>query len=353
MTDTPIPAISVIMPTYNRAYDLARTLRAYDQQVGSSEFELIAVDDGSNDETYQVLTSYQPTRYRLRVERLEKNSGPAAARNRGMLLAQAPLVIFVGDDILPDRYLIEGHLTAHRYYSNNQIAVLGKVQWPSDLPVNTLMAHIDGIGAQQFSYHYFKDGQEYDYRHFYTANISLKRDFLLSESKGFDTGFPFAAFEDVELSYRLAKRGLKIYYASALIGAHYHYHTIWTFSTRQYRAGLMACVLVKKHPEIREMIMGRGWQIRKLQFNTRSVLGRPQGGGAAEITNMLENEMLHTLSLYEWTESFQLDRVYIEVLKYFYYKGLIEGTTEDAVQRQKILSECARKFLAPVRGLLA
>ena len=350
---TGIPAISVIMPTYNRSYDLARTLRAYEQQLGGSEFEVIAVDDGSSDATHQVLSSYQPRRYRLRVEHLEKNSGPAAARNRGMALAQAPLVIFVGDDILPDRYLIEGHITAHRLYSSEQAAVLGKVAWPNDLPVNTLMAHIDGIGAQQFSYHYFKDGETYDYRHFYTANLSLKRDFLLSEDKGFDTGFPYAAFEDVELSYRLAKRGLKIYYASALLGQHYHYHTIWTFSTRQYRAGLMACILVEKHPEIREMIMGRGWQIRNFQFNTRSLITRRRSVQPAQNANSLEDELLHSLSLYEWTASPHLDRVYIEVLKYFYYKGLIEGTTHDPALQQKLLNECAIQFLTPVKDLLA
>ena len=124
-----MPAISVIMPCYNRAHDLIRTLQAYDRQNSSESFELIAVDDASTDRTYEVLTSYRPSRYTLRVERMEVNQGQGAARNRVIPSITSPLALFVGDDMIPTQDFIKGHLTAHRHYPSPDIAILGRVEW--------------------------------------------------------------------------------------------------------------------------------------------------------------------------------------------------------------------------------
>ena len=339
-----MPAISVVMPCHNRAFDLIRTLRAYDSQVVEQPFEMIAIDDASSDETYELLASYRPERFTLRTVRQETNLGPAAARNRGISLAKAALILFVGDDILPDTHLIRGHLTAHRFHPKKEIAILGRVLWPADLPVNTLMAHIDGIGAQQFSYHYFQDSQQYDYRHLYTANVSLKREILASQDKFFDTDFQFAAFEDVELSYRLAKKGLCIVYSSLLKGYHYHYHNIWSFSERMYRAGLMACFMVQKHPETERSILGRKWPLRVARWRLlANFQDYPQ-----ETTHRLETSLLHLSSHYEWTPHPLLDHLYLEILMYFFFKGVIYGRFGETPLARRIHGLCAQEFLAPL-----
>lgn len=330
------------MPCHNRGYDLAKTLRLYDQQDIEQPFELIAVDDGSTDNTYQVLSSYRPERYVLRVERLSENRGPAAARNHAIALACAPLILFVGDDILPESWLLRGHLTAHRRYRNENIAILGKVVWSPQLPVNTLMKHIDGIGAQQFSYHYFQDGREYDFRHFYTANISIKRSFLLSEPKWFDTDFRFAAFEDAELAYRLSRHGLRIIYASMLVGYHTHYHNIFTFSKRQYLAGQMAHLFAKKHPSVRRSVIGRGWLPRLLYWwLLGKVASYPKKGA-----DWLEAEWLHLLSAFEWKSHPMIDQLYLSVLGYFYAKGIIEGTLKGKPIAEQVIGVYAHRLLA-------
>ncbi|HJS29139.1 MAG TPA: glycosyltransferase, partial [Anaerolineales bacterium] len=315
-----MPSISLIMPCYNRAHDLVRTLEAYDRQADSPDFELIAVDDDSDDATYKVLSRYTPARYALRVERLDGNRGPAAARNRGIELAQAPLILFVGDDIRPDENLVRGHLAAHRRYKSEPEAVLGRVRWPQDLPVNTLMEHIDGLGAQQFSYRFMQDGAEYDYRHFYTANISLKTGFLKSQPRWFDTDFRFAAYEDAELAYRLSGKGLRIHYAAPLVGYHYHYHNIWTFSERQRRSGQMAGVLLEKHPRLRISPSFRYHYRRVLNlFRIPFIIRKPP----SEAARWVEEVALRLASSYEWKPDVQLDRLYLAVLGYFYHDGFI------------------------------
>ena len=234
------PACSIIMPCYNRAHDLKNVLDAYDQQDTTEFFELIAIDDCSQDHTFELISTYKPKHYRLRAFRQDVNQGPGAARNRGIAEVQSPLTIIVGDDILPERNFIRLHLKAHEVFPEQETAILGRIVWPDDLPQNTLMQHIDGAGAEQFSYHYMQHGQVYDYRHFYTANISVKTALLHSIDSWFDTEFEYAAFEDVELSYRLRQeKGMQIIYLADIVGNHYHYHTIWSFSTRQYKAGKM------------------------------------------------------------------------------------------------------------------
>lgn len=337
------------MPCFNRAQDLIKTLRAYDKQSGDDPFEVIAVDDCSKDETYEVLRSYHPERYSLVTVRQEKNQGPAAARNRGMALAQAPLILFVGDDIVPDPHLVHSHIVAHRYHKEEEIAILGRVAWPGDLPTNTLMKHIDGVGAQQFSYHFLREGQEYDFRHLYTANISLKREFLFSVGKGFDTDFPFAAFEDVEFAYRLSQRGLRIIYSSLPLGYHYHYHTIWTFSTRQYRAGLMACLLIDKHPEIKYKILGKRWRLRTLNWRLLAILNKYPPVNIQS----LEDRAQYLSSSYEWMPHPLLNRLYMGILSYFYVKGLIYGSFGQTSLARHIHNVYTHRSLVPLLAKLS
>jgi GT2 family glycosyltransferase len=315
-------AISIILATYNRSADLLRTLQAYEAQCTADSFEVVVVDDASMDETWEALQSYEPRRFELRCEKMERNSGQGLARNRAIPLVDSPLILFSGDDILPEPTFVEAHLTAHRRNPDEKVAILGRIQWPEDMPVNTLMAHIDGIGAEQFSFFYLKDEQEYDFRHLYTSNISLKRSVLHSLDRWFDADFTLYGFEDADLGYRLAKKGLRIKYCSAAVAYHYHYHNIYSFARRQYNSGKMACVLVQKHPELRKFMLGRKlpWKL----FQAR--LCRRFFPVQAEVVQNLENRLLGLLSFYEYQPQPLLDSLYVKVLNYFYYKGILEGS---------------------------
>src|SRR5580704_13767786 len=90
-----VPQVSVIIPTYNRR---AIVSEAIDSVLAQSlrEFELILVDDGSTDGTEEELLRLGNA---IRVERIE-HGGPAAARNRGVELARAPLIAFLDSDDL-------------------------------------------------------------------------------------------------------------------------------------------------------------------------------------------------------------------------------------------------------------
>ena len=90
-----MPAVSVIIPTYNRAELLRRTLAGVLQQT-LSDFEVLVVDDCSSDDPAAVVAEFNDPR--LRYLRQPENAGVAAARNRGLREARAPLVAFLDDD---------------------------------------------------------------------------------------------------------------------------------------------------------------------------------------------------------------------------------------------------------------
>lgn len=335
------PALSIVVPCFNRAHGLPRILRAYERQQQAPPFELIAVDDGSRDETPQVLQQFDPHSFRLRYVRLPINRGPAMARNLGLSLASARLVAFVGDDICPSTDFVAGHVRAHEHAARDEIAVLGHTIWPVDLPRNTLMAHIDGVGAQQFSYHYMHDGQFYDYRHLYTSNVSLKRSFIESSGEHFDTGFTYAAFEDAELGWRLERHGLRILYHADILASHYHYSTIWTFSERQFRCGQMSWLFIRKHPTVLPRLTDRA----QMRFVLLSVRQPPHGAGPS--AEELEARSLAAAAAHEWRFVRGLDRYYFRLLQYFYYRGLLSAVFATRPDLTRIRDRHAALVLAP------
>jgi GT2 family glycosyltransferase len=88
------PALSVVLPAFNSGATLARAVDAL--RAGTfTDFELIVVDDGSDDDTPQVIAGLRPDVHLRSVP----NEGPAAARNRGAAVARAPVLFFTDADV--------------------------------------------------------------------------------------------------------------------------------------------------------------------------------------------------------------------------------------------------------------
>jgi glycosyltransferase involved in cell wall biosynthesis len=86
--------VSVIIPTYNRSQKVERAIRSVlDQSFG--DVEIIVVDDGSTDDTYQCLDRLRPS---ITYIRELVNRGVSAARNRGIKSSLAPWIAFLDSD---------------------------------------------------------------------------------------------------------------------------------------------------------------------------------------------------------------------------------------------------------------
>ena len=91
------PTVSVIIPTYNRAHLISRAIKSVLNQT-YQDFEVIVVDDGSTDNTEEVIKEFQKKDERIKYVRHEKNKGGSAARNTGIKAAKGKYIAFLDSD---------------------------------------------------------------------------------------------------------------------------------------------------------------------------------------------------------------------------------------------------------------
>lgn len=124
------PAISVIIPTYDRKHQLGRALTSVFQQT-ESDYEVIVVDDGSSDGTADWLEAHYP---KVHCIRLAVNSGAAAARNAGIRQAKGQWIAFLDSD---DRWLPHYLQTQRAALEQQPDAVLVYCNYIQMLPKQT------------------------------------------------------------------------------------------------------------------------------------------------------------------------------------------------------------------------
>jgi len=107
------PVVSVITPVYNGGRYLSAAIDSLFAQT-FADWELIAIDDGSTDETLEILRSYDDPRVRYVWQ---KNAGESAARNRGLSMARGEFVSFLDAD---DMYLPNALADMTRFLYDHQ-----------------------------------------------------------------------------------------------------------------------------------------------------------------------------------------------------------------------------------------
>ncbi len=241
-----MPEISVVIPTFDRLDALPEVLAALERQEKAPEFEVLVVDDGSSDGTAQWLADRR-FQVPLRVLR-QANRGPAAARNAGVEAARGRLVAFLGDDTVPAPGWLATHREAHRRRDDRaSLAVIGYTAWHPRLRLTPFLRYINEHGLQ-FGYALIEDPEDVPFNFFYTSNLSLPRALLQAEP--FSLAFPYPAWEDIELAYRLRGRGLKLVYEPGARVLHDHPTDLARFARRQEKAGYSAVVFYRLHPEL-------------------------------------------------------------------------------------------------------
>jgi glycosyltransferase involved in cell wall biosynthesis len=319
------PEISVVIPTWNRRELLAEVLAALEFQAEAPPFEVIVVDDGSTDGTSDWLHS-RKNRLALRVLGQE-NRGPAAARNTGVAVASGRWVAFLGDDTVPSPGWLATHRNVHRRHGDDpRVGVIGYTGWHRRMRLNPFLRYINDYGLQ-FGYALIRDQAEVPFNFFYTSNLSLAREMLLAEP--FDLRFPYAAWEDIEVAYRLKRRGFQLFYEQAARVAHDHPTDLARFAARQERAGYCAIVFYRLHPEL------------------GSFLGVGPGGPPPVPPEGPQQRRERVVrALQNWPVA--LPRLWDEVLRFHYIQGLHRAWNQVAeIEKESIHDNPATSVKAP------
>lgn len=106
--------VSVVVPTYNRAYCVARALDSALAQT-HSRVEVLVVDDGSSDGTAELIRTRYAGEARLRYL-VQKNQGVSVARNTGLLAAQGDFIGLLDSDDYWHPWKLEAQLAAFRRF---------------------------------------------------------------------------------------------------------------------------------------------------------------------------------------------------------------------------------------------
>lgn len=284
-----VPSASVVVPTFNRLDELQRVIRSVSMQVSGlpSPCEVVVVDDGSSDGTGRWLDRYAADDGLAVIH--QENAGPAKARNRGVEASTGEIILFLGDDTVPQPGWLRAHLEAHRLEDpGRSMAVLGYTSFPpgDDSP---FLRWINEYGAQ-FGYSLIEDPTDVPFNFFYTSNISLPRR-VFEGLGGFREDFPAAAWEDIEFAYRAVESGMSIKYLPKARTIHHHRIRVGTFCARQEKSGRSAAIFSVLHPELEDFLgvpcVGRRpWLtvIERPILRARIAMGEIIRGGADDRT---------------------------------------------------------------------
>lgn len=244
------PTVSVVIPTFNRRARLGRVLAALASQTfPRDEFEVVLVSDGSTDGTDDYLESSNVPLPIVAVS--QPNAGPAAARNRGVEIANGDLVLFVDDDVVAAPDLVEQHAKTHQR-DGAGLVVIGPMLTPPDFRMNAWVSWEQAMLYKQYAA--MKRGDwTATFRQFYTGNASLARSTLL-DAGGFDTRFRRA--EDVELAYRLDEAGCRFDFNPDAVGWHYADRSFASWLANAHDYGVNEVIFARDHhrPELLDIV---------------------------------------------------------------------------------------------------
>lgn len=237
---TPAPRISVVIPTRNRAAELRLTLQSLREQTAPAhDMEVVVVNDGSTDETPEVVREFGAT-HRVRhlvVDHDEADiaaHGPAYSRNRnlGVRLATAPLLAFLDSGTVAGPDFVAEHQRHHQladrpagpgvavigytYGYNPEAFTSGRDTLKELVARHSPMEAVERIadqplGADMREPYFDRDLSELaaPWLLFWSLNISMSAADFWAVG-GFDEDFRGWGHEDIELGYRLTRHGVRL-----------------------------------------------------------------------------------------------------------------------------------------------
>lgn len=238
---------SVVIPTYNRSDILQLTLEALARQdLDHDEFEVLVVDDGSSDDTADVVKKYMD-RMNLRYFYQEDEGYRAAgARNLGISHVKTDITVFTDAGVMPHSGWLRAHLASHEA-SSEPAAVIGYVYGYSldnenarEVVADANLEDVNGtieLWREKGLYgdiredFFEREGDDFatapaPWLMYWTFNASVRTD-QLRRVGGFDDAFRAWGGEDVDLGYRLFRDGARMSLNRDAMVLHYPHPRDW------------------------------------------------------------------------------------------------------------------------------
>jgi glycosyltransferase involved in cell wall biosynthesis len=230
--ENPVEA-SIIIPTFNGASRIGNCLDALLEQTAGRDVEILVVNDGSTDSTVDVVRCYSAV-----VLINQANAGPASARNRGAMESRGKVLLFTDDDCVPAPDWLNSMLEP--FTDLDVVGIKGVYRTRQ----TSLVARFVQIEYED-RYHLMSRADSIDFIDTYSAAFRRGRFF---EMKGYDTSFPVACAEDIELSFRMSNAGWEMKFAPKAIVYHTHPNTLSAYVAKKYKFAFWRVMAVRKNP---------------------------------------------------------------------------------------------------------
>ena len=239
-----LPSVSIIIPVHNRPQDIDACLTSLQQlDYPADKLEIIVVDDASDDHTPQVVEKHP-----VRLIRLKRNRQASYCRNLGARLARGDILAFIDSDCLADPLWLKQLIPA---FNDPAVAAMGgRVDaWHED----KLLDRYEKVKSSLVISSRARR-TEADDPFFYVpaCNFLIRRRVFL-EIKGFDRRLTVG--EDVDLCWRLQRRGYALEYRPEGVVYHKHRNQLPPFCRRRFDYGTSEPLLQKIHPDKKKIFM--------------------------------------------------------------------------------------------------
>jgi glycosyltransferase involved in cell wall biosynthesis len=209
--------ISIIIPTIGRT-ELKEVLNALTTQknLNQIKLEVLVVFDGVGNDVFEKSKETFP---QFKFLATGKKVFASGARNLGIKNATGEIVVFLGDDTVPDNDFLSETRKFHSKNPETNVAMIGKIQLPEKFKTNKFQKWVHN-NIQ------FKRTKSQSWRNFQTANASIKHEFIGEER--FDENFQNWGFEDNEFWFRLEKKNGILKFNEKVVVTHNHFLTLET-----------------------------------------------------------------------------------------------------------------------------
>jgi GT2 family glycosyltransferase len=198
------PLITILIITWNRKEDILETLHSIYEQAYQN-FEIIVVDNGSNDGTVDTLSQAYPG---VKVVSLDRNMGVSVGRNAGIAIAQGEMILCLDSDASLGRDTLNNMIC--RFQAEPRVGVI------NSKIVNAYTKTLDGPGWVYSSKQKAQQHKEFLSFSFSEGGAAIRREVF--DQVGLFWDYLFFGCEGQEFSLRVWDAGYKIlYYPDAII----------------------------------------------------------------------------------------------------------------------------------------
>lgn len=235
--------LSVIIPTHNRAHILEQCLKHLEKQTVAQDLEVIVVSDGHDKNTAELFAiksvktkspRTKKEKWNLKIIFLEiPKCHQGVARNKGVSMATAGHVLFIGDDIFLAPDACEKHIALHHDFESKSLSltqvVLGYTTWDPSLRLTSVMKWLEESGWQ-FGYpqiaRYAHARLPSSIQHLFTYTSHVSAQIEVARHFPFREDVSLYGWEDIEWGMRLKDAGIRIFYEPDAKAFHHHAYTL-------------------------------------------------------------------------------------------------------------------------------